>query len=319
MQMPLVRSLTQALPIKSKYFGLISASFIICACSLSDPAEVISRDPRTGLTENEANQVLATVGKVEITLGEYAESLLRMGEYQRLRYQSKERQAQLLDELIDLELFAQEARRLGLDKQAEVQLAIDQAQRDEVLAQLKLDSIKASEISQAEVGAYFEEHHSEFREPERRRVLVIELESKSLGEKVLKKALNSDGKAWGNLSAEYLSREKKAAETGAIEYRGDLGFTSQAEQKLEGASRVPDAVSQAVFQLKELGEVFNAVVETDGRYYIVRLGAISAARDRSLSSAAPVIRIELARQKYLEKEKELVEQLRQRYPVQILP
>ena len=57
------------------------------ACQEQAPSDVVARDPRTGLTKVESAQVLAEVGDVKITLGEYAESLLRLGEYQQLRYQ----------------------------------------------------------------------------------------------------------------------------------------------------------------------------------------------------------------------------------------
>ena len=298
---------------------LILASVLLVGCNLGDPPADIERDARTGLTETEAVQVLAEVGDVKITLGQYAESLLRMGEYERLRYQSKERQEQLLQEMIDLELFAQEARRLKLNDKPEVQLALDQADRNEVLADLKLSAVKPADIKESEVREYFTQHRSEFQEPERRRVLAIELKTKVSAENILKKALHSDGKSWGILATPYLSLAEKSQELGASEYRGDLGYTSAPEQGVARNLRVPDAVAAAVFQLEKLGDVFPEVVEFEGRFFIVRLGATSPARDRSFNSAAPIIRVELARMKYLETERKLVAELRQRYPVQILP
>jgi peptidyl-prolyl cis-trans isomerase C len=62
--------------------------------------------PPAGLTPELAARVLAKVGNHEITLGEYAATLERMDQFQRLRYQSPERRKQLLDELVDLELLA---------------------------------------------------------------------------------------------------------------------------------------------------------------------------------------------------------------------
>jgi hypothetical protein len=78
-----------------------------------EPEEV--RDPITGLTQAEEREVLAKVGEKPITLGDYARTLARMDEFERLRYQTPERQAELLDEIVNAELLAQEAERRGLD------------------------------------------------------------------------------------------------------------------------------------------------------------------------------------------------------------
>src|SRR6478609_4135302 len=121
-----------------------------------------------GLTPELAAKVLAKVGDHEITLGEYAATLERMDPFERLRYQSADRRKQLLDELIDLELLAEEAKRRGLDKQPETQERVRQMLRDELLAQVRSAGASPSDVSEADARQYYEQHRDDFREPERR-------------------------------------------------------------------------------------------------------------------------------------------------------
>src|SRR5437868_13407473 len=79
-----------------------------------------------GLTAEQAALVVAKVGDRAITLGDYAATLDRMDQFDRLRYQSPERRRELLDEIIDVELLAQDARQKKLDQQPETQQAVRQ-------------------------------------------------------------------------------------------------------------------------------------------------------------------------------------------------
>jgi peptidyl-prolyl cis-trans isomerase C len=82
---------------------------------LPNPAGSSSAAPPGKLTIELARQVLVKVGEREITLGDYAETLERMDPFERLRYQSPDRRKQLLNEIIQVELLAEEAKRRGLD------------------------------------------------------------------------------------------------------------------------------------------------------------------------------------------------------------
>jgi peptidyl-prolyl cis-trans isomerase C len=107
--------------------ALLALAVLVSSCDTKPktgaaPSASASAAPR-GLTPELAARVLAKVGAREITLGEFAATLERMDPFERLRYQSAERRKQLLDELIDLELLAEEradrpraARRRGAPK-----------------------------------------------------------------------------------------------------------------------------------------------------------------------------------------------------------
>jgi len=295
------------------------ASFAGCAKKeQGTPApSVDARDPVTGLTAAEGAEVLAKIGDRTITLGQYAASLARMDRFERLRYQSEDRQKELLDEMIKVEILAQEARRRGLADDPEVQLRTMQALRDELLLDLKRNLPKPEQLSEREVRAYYESHKSELTEPKRHRVLALVVGSKELAQQVAKDAQAASGQRWAELAQRYsLSRRGLQAEA-APELAGDLGFVSAPGEARGENAEVPPEVRAAVFRLSEIGQVLAEPVPADGKYYIVRLGGISAARDRSLADADGTIRAELLRQRYLTEERALLDQLAKKYPVTV--
>lgn len=280
------------------------------------------RDPVTGLTPTEAKEVLVQVGDRPITLGDYVASLQRMDRFERLRYQSEAGQKKLLDEMIEVELLAQEAERRGLDKDPKVQLRLQQAMRDELLRLVEAKLPPPEEISEREVREYYDSHRSEFKEPERRRVLLIKVGSEAVGKEVLEEALGSDkkgasGKVWAQLAKKYSLENATAKKGDPAEFAGDVGFVSAPDQKRGVNDAVPPEARVGVFELGKVGEVLPRLVSEGKYFFIVRLGGISPARDRSLAEADRAIRIELRRQKFLEAEKALEAELREKYPVKI--
>jgi len=276
-----------------------------------------ARDPVTGLTAAEAGETLAKVGDRAITLGEYAASLARMDRFERLRYQSEDRQKELLEEMIRVEILAQEARKRGLAKDPEVRLATMQALRDELLLDLKRNLPKPEELSEREVRDYFAHHKSELVEPKRHRVLAIVVGSPELSQRVAEEAKDATGQRWAELAKRYSLDRRGLEADAAPELAGDYGFVSAPGELRGENAEVPPEVRSAVFRLSELGQVLAEPVPARGKYYIVRLGGVSAARERSLTDADGTIRAELLRQRFLEAERALLARLAIRYPVTI--
>lgn len=297
----------------------VGVAFALCGCKWfsGDAEPEATRDPITGLTPAEDREVLAKVGEKTITLGDYARTVARMDEFERLRYQTPERQAELLDELINTELLAQEAERRGLDKSPEYQAKLFLALRDERLEELRASLPPLESFSDAEVGAYYEAHKSEFEEPERRRPLVIVTGGRAQAETVLRRAKGASGSEWGKLAKEFSLDRRGLVSDEASELAGDLGFVSAPGVERGENPEVPEPVRAAVFQLQALGDVAPEVVEANGRFYVVRLGGTSPARLRSRQEADRTIRVELRRRLFREKEKALLEELRKKYPATV--
>jgi len=270
------------------------------------------------LTPELAKQVLAKVGEREITLGEYAETLERMDPFERIRYQSADRRKLLLNEIVQVELLAQEAKRRGLDQQPETQERLRQILKDELLRDVRRDAPAPADISDAEVHAYFDAHHEEFKEPERRRVSHIVVASEAQAKAILTKASGATAVDWGKLVSDVsLDKPAKGAAPALTELAGDLGIVGPPGHPRGANPRVPDALRAAVFEIPKVGDVLNRVVSEGGRFHVVRMTGRTEARDRSFQDSERTIRVALVQQKIQEREARLETELKQRYPVRV--
>jgi peptidyl-prolyl cis-trans isomerase C len=276
--------------------------------------------PPAGLTPQQAAAVIAKVGDETITLGEFAAVLERMNQMDRLRFQSKPRRQALLQDLIDIKLLAQEARRRGLDKKPEVRDAIRQILRDAILAKARQGMRSPAEIPATEVKAYYDEHRDTYREPERRRVSAIVLKDEDKAAEALDKALAiKTGEQWGVLFHKYsVTAPKKRNPRAPADLAGDLGIVGPPGDAKGTSKSVPPEVQTAVFGLAEVGDVHNQVVAAaDGRYFIVRLAGRSKGHTRSLVEADRAIRVAILQANIRKREIQMAADLRQRFPVEI--
>jgi hypothetical protein len=261
------------------------------------------------LSREEAAQVLAKVGDVTITLGDYAAALERMDRYERLRYQSADRRQALLDEMINVELLAQEAKRQKLDETDEFRLRLDQALRDEVLADLRGSVPTPDAIAPAEVRAYYDAHRAEYREPERRRASAIVLTDEKKAQSVIEQAKRADAVGFGELVRKYsILRDK--SENAPLELEGDLGIVSAVGEPNGAGPMLPDAVRKALFEISKVGDLHVSPVLAEGRYYILRMTGRTEARERSFAEAERSIRVRIVDERIAAAERALIEKLK---------
>ena len=283
------------------------------------PAPAASASALPGqLTPELSRQVLAKVGDREITLGEYAETLERMDPFERIRYQSADRRKLLLNEIIQVELLAEEAKRRGLDKQPETQERLRQILKDELLRDVRHEVPGPNDVSEADVHAYFDAHHDEFKEPERRRVAHLVLATEAQAKAALQKAVGASAADWGKLVSDVsLDKPPKSAAPAPTELAGDLGIVGPPGHPRGANPRVPEALRAAVFEVTQVGDVLNRIVPDAGRFHIVRMTGRTEARDRSFQDSERTIRVALVQQKIREREEQLEAELKQRYPVTV--
>jgi peptidyl-prolyl cis-trans isomerase C len=301
---------------------------LLCAGSLAGCREKSKQSPGPAgsssaampgkLTPELARQVLAKVGEREITLGDYAETLERMDPFERLRYQSPDRRKQLLNEIIQVELLAEEAKRRGLDKLPETQERVRQMLRDELLRDVRQSVAGPGDIPEAEVRAYFDSHHDEFKEPERRRVAHLLLGSEAQAKAALQKAREASAADWGKLVTQVsLDKPPPSVAPTPTELAGDLGIVGPPGHPRGANPRVPEAVRAAVFEIEKLGGVLDRVVAESGHFHVVRMTGRTEARDRSYQDAERTIRVAIVQQRIRAREAELEQELKKRYPVSV--
>ncbi|HEY5955380.1 MAG TPA: peptidylprolyl isomerase, partial [Polyangiaceae bacterium] len=271
---------------------LAMLSLMACACHRS-PSHSTSKDsaavsssspPARGLSVEDSQLLLARVGDVPITLGDYAAALDRMDRFERLRYQSNDRRQQLLDEIINVELLAEEAKRQKLDQDPEVRLRLDQALRDEVERDIRSQVPPPDGLPVAEVRAYYESHRAEFKEPERRRIAAIVLASENTAKALLDQARASNPTEWGELVRKH-SVARHPTDSNPLELEGDLGIVSASGQPQGTGPKLSESLLKAAFAIADVGGTHPQVVQDGNRYYILRMTGRTEARERSFSEA----------------------------------
>jgi peptidyl-prolyl cis-trans isomerase C len=277
-----------------------------------------------GLTEEQSSRVLAKIGERTITLGDFAAALDRMDQFDRLKFQAPDRRKDLLNQMIDVELLAEEAKRRGLDKEPSTQEAIRAVLRDAFLVEAHKALPSPAEIPAEEVKAYFDAHVADYKDPERRRVSLIVLEDKSPDdEKRATDALATAKKGtsaadWSKLFFELsITAPKERIANVPTDLAGDVGMVGPPDDPKGENEDAPLAVRAAAFKVAKTGEIFDGVVRADGKLYIVRVSAITPGRERSLAEADRSIRQLLLGQRLRALEDKLEQDLRQKFKVEI--
>jgi peptidyl-prolyl cis-trans isomerase C len=308
-------ALSFALGVATSSAGLLGCE----SCSKSSPPAG-NADAGAALSPERAQQVLARVGARAITLGDYAAALDRMDPFERLRYQTEDRRQALLDEMINVELLAREAERRGLDQRPETVELIRQYQRDELLRGLRASLPGPADLAAEQVSRYYQDHRSEFFDPELRRAAHIELSDESSGRRVLNAALGSSPDRWRELVLEHAPGSAAAGDKTTarppLEVPGDLGMLSEKPDPL-APSPVPDPVRKAVFAIAEAGQVYPELVAHGGRFHVVRLVSKLEPRQRLLAEVDSLVRARLVQKLQADAEAALLARLREKTSVRV--
>jgi peptidyl-prolyl cis-trans isomerase C len=269
------------------------------------------------LTAEQAAKVLARVGDQTITLGDYVAALEHMDQFDRLRYQSPERRKELLTEMINVMLLAQEAKEKGYDKDPATQQELRAILRDAMLEQAHKGLPGPGEIPEADVHAYYDAHKGEFRDPERRRLSLIVLKDEATSNQTLELARRATSASqWGEL-VKSRSIDPQAKANVPVDLVGDVGMVSPPGDTRGENAKVPDEVRAGAFEIPKVGEVLARTVKAGGKFYVVRLTQKSEAHERGFQEAERPIRVRLAQDRIHEKEEALLNELRAEFPVQI--
>lgn len=271
------------------------------------------------ITPEQAEKVLAKVGDHTITLGEFVAAIEHMDQFDRLRYQSPERRRELLAEMINIQLLADEAAAKGYDKDPQVQQEIRAILRDAMLAEAHKGAPTANEMSEADVRAYYDKNRATFQEPERRRlsgIVLVDVLTANAALEAAKKTTNPT--QWGEL-VRARSADPAAKANVPVDLVGDLGLVSPpSEVQAEPNVKVPMEVRAAVFQVAKIGDIYDGVIQSaDHKFYVIRLTQKTEAHERTYAEAERSIRVRLVQEKIREKEEALVAQLKAEFPVQI--
>lgn len=210
------------------------------------------------------SKILAKVGNEVITEADIEKRIAAAPPHIQNRMNGAKGRQVLLQKLVDLKVFAMEARALKIDREETVQTLIED-QVDTVLAReyLNRQDFGLPGITEEDIRKYYDEHPAEFRKPARvkaRHILVAV--SADAGEKEVAEArakaerIRKELEKGGNFSAlaDRYSDDRKTRKKG-----GDLGYVSR--DKLDAP------FSEAAFGLK-VGEI-SEPVKTGRGFHII--------------------------------------------------
>jgi peptidyl-prolyl cis-trans isomerase C len=231
----------------------------------SAPAKV------SGLTDAQAQSIVARVGETTITLGDVAAYVAQLPRSARSRYVTAEQRVELLRKLVELELLALEGERKGFKTDPIVQHTYKRALADEVLRTVGRD-LSLADVSAADVEAYYRDHRPEFVSEERRRCSVIYTNTEADAVAVaaeLKTVIAGTPKAAKQIFGDW-AREK-SVDVASATVKGDLGWFDAKGLNSKGQARVAGLMLKVIFTIETVHQVLPPLQLESKQWVIVQL------------------------------------------------
>ncbi len=227
-------------------------------------------------TERSAD-VLAVVNDSVITQDDFITQMSLRGGHSAGQYQDLKQKQILLRFLINQKLLMNEALAKGIDQDPLVQKIYRQTVVDKFLETSLNNHLAQITVSTAEAKDYFEQNKKKYNRPARRRGAMIFKEFSSSMSDEDKQALKDELIAVKNKAAGLPAHQTHFGELARVHsddrstmYQGGvIGWLIEHPNR---AYKWPEAVTQAVFDLSDNGDMSD-VIETDRGYYLVRLVA----------------------------------------------
>ncbi len=256
--------------------------------------------------------VLAKVGEVTITVADFEETINAYSPYLRQKYNSPEMRKQKLDEMVEFELLALEAKSLGYDKDPGIQEAVKQQLVRELQEEI-LEGIKLEDITDEEARAYYDAHPDKYHKPPQIRVAHVVLDDKVKAQALLDELMADQTNAvkWREAVVKYSLDETNK------QHGGDMGYISKLEERTEGEPVLPDAIVIAAHQIAEVGHIHSELVEVDGKFHILKLTSTRPAIDRTFEQVRRQIQSIIWKDKREQAQKDFIDGLKKKANVKV--
>jgi len=270
--------------------------------------EVVAAASGSVTAEEQARraQPVAKGSSFAITVGQLEDYIAKQPPALRTRYGTLEQRQELLNNLLRLELLANEAQRRGLDKNVAVRRTV----RDNAVQALMRtevdDKITAEAITATDIAAFYEQNPQEFHHPAQRRASQIVLASQAEADALMADAKKADLRGFGDLA------RKQSIDAETKLRGGDLSFFTAEPSPQDAGRKTDPAVRKAVFALKEVGDTVDKPVPVNGQFVIVRLTGERPERHVTLAEADGSVRGKLWRENRQKAVAALIDGLRAR-------
>ena len=237
----------------------------------------------------QAGEIIATVNGHKITKAEanrYIQSSQPTMSYDMLKPKQKR---QIIDRLIERELFAQEAKKAGIEKDPKYIQQLNSVKKDLMVAQWVKNSYDKMIISDGDVKKFYEKNKEQFKIPKQVHARHILLKSEKKAQEIINQLKGLKGEALKKKFIELAKKESKGP-TGAK--GGDLGYFT--------ASQMVLPFSKAAFALKK-GEITTKPIKTQFGYHVIYVEDIKPAQQLPFEMVKDRIRQKLKEKEFTEK------------------
>jgi parvulin-like peptidyl-prolyl isomerase len=261
----------------------------------------------------DSEKILVTVGEETISRADIDAKTVNLPPQIRSRFETPAGRKQLLEQVVLTSLLAQEARRLGIDKQDDIVKKIKEV-TDNVIVQELNRQIVSREItlSDQEIEKYYNENKEDFVRPEQVnasvimfKVVDVDSNKKKEKKKLAKVTLDrlKKGADFADVARE-VSEDRRTSRRGGV-----TGFFARDRR----AGIYGKKFEEVVFGL-ETGEISD-VFETEVGYFIARVDDRQPRTEKSLNDVKGRIERRLKQIKQREAYQKYVEGLKEKYPV----
>ncbi|MEO1269512.1 MAG: peptidyl-prolyl cis-trans isomerase [Myxococcota bacterium] len=281
--------------------------------ALQDDKEVTVGDNNatSRLTPEQQRLVVAMINGKPLTLGEYERRLNAQPPFVRARYSNLARKSDFLTSMIQFEILADHAQKLGYDTDPDVVLNLKQAMVRKMRSDELDKRVSLGDITDEAVRNYYEAHKSDYIRPEKVRVSQIVLPTEEAIQTLiteLEAAFADDPthkrKIFGTKAREV------SIDAPTAERSGDMNFFAR---PTEGGT-VDPTVSKAAFALTEVGQL-SPPIQTERGWHLLMLTGRKQAFKRELSEVERSIANRLYRERRALAEQQFIDEARSKASV----
>ena len=242
---------------------------------------------RANVPPDDADRVVARVGKAVITVAELEQRLSLVSSFQRQTYGSTPEQIKrgfLEQVLIPETMMVQAAIDRGMVNDREVIAKRREVLRQALMAKLRVQAKDEATITDNDVQAYYQAHIGRYRTPPLVSVWRLLVADERIARQVIAQVANElTPSKWAGLVSAY-SIDKSSQMSG-----GNLGFVTQQGVSADGKTRISEAVAQAAFGVRD-GELVPEPVKEGSAFAVVWRRGSMPAINRSLEEERASIR-----------------------------
>lgn len=259
---------------------------------------------------NGSEDVLLARGKTfQITVGDFVDvASSQSPAAQKEVLESEEKQLELLEKLINMNLLAWEAQRRGYDRNPEV-ITVRKNRLATLMHRTLAENVEETPPTEEALRAYYQENYTKYNKPERVRVRHILLSNRKDAQNLLNRLKKEKVSQYQfRQIARDQSEDAQTAPQG-----GDLTFITRDDTD----SEINPALSAAAFQIPANGDIYPHLVETEAGYHILMRTGFRKAISLQFEDARERIAKLVQRQTHKDNVESALARLQDKYPVSL--